>query len=661
MSDDQRPAKRVRQACEPCRRKKSRCPGEKPVCSFCERLGQQCIYAPGEGEMPAVDIAKRLSSVEDKLEELTRSLSRPNSTPEVSVSVSRPALVQQQSEHGYEQPNLQQNDLSTVAHLFLTCCNYQPLPLFHPDGFVETLAGRDPELILAIHAVGLRFGRSPDGSDLRPYIADCARRARTLVMERVGRGPLELSTLQTLCLLALFDFTAGNTVQAGLHLNMATYLAQTANTAGETLGALSSDPDEKRRCLWSIYLLQNLQGDGVQLARLIAGVRTPFDTGSGFSPTYDLGSMPETAPLSSSKEDLDLVSYAIQVGEVWSMAMAYAASRVEPDAPAPWSPRSDYSIVTYRHMEFDSQVPLKYRYDANRFHEHRLHELNQRRDYWGPWLFTQFLYLAIPCLLNHPFLLSRRLRSFRHTMPQSFIRQSFETITNNAAWILHLIDLIEHKGFEVCDPTLAHCVLIVATIHLQHSFVEDPSFREKARRGFTKCVRFLHPLAQRWPHVQNMIDRLTRLRENVSAGDPQASHSRQAWTTNAQLLWELLVYDRASRYPLPSQLLGSTLSDSSGRLTARMTPDPNFPLVGSAGITGHKTVAKEIYTHPPETVTTPPAVQAEAPAAAVPSIDLDPFGMIGDPTLEGITDHMFLEPESYGRAIEDWWEGDALI
>jgi hypothetical protein len=27
------------------RRKKTRCPGEKPVCSFCERLGQNCIYS----------------------------------------------------------------------------------------------------------------------------------------------------------------------------------------------------------------------------------------------------------------------------------------------------------------------------------------------------------------------------------------------------------------------------------------------------------------------------------------------------------------------------------------------------------------------------------------------------------------------------------------
>ncbi|ETN37423.1 uncharacterized protein HMPREF1541_08414, partial [Cyphellophora europaea CBS 101466] len=40
MESSERPLKRIRQACEPCRRKKSRCPGEKPVCSHCARLGQ---------------------------------------------------------------------------------------------------------------------------------------------------------------------------------------------------------------------------------------------------------------------------------------------------------------------------------------------------------------------------------------------------------------------------------------------------------------------------------------------------------------------------------------------------------------------------------------------------------------------------------------------
>ncbi|KAJ5129051.1 uncharacterized protein N7443_006168 [Penicillium atrosanguineum] len=36
--------KRTRQACAPCRRKKARCPGEKPACSLCQRLGQHCAY-----------------------------------------------------------------------------------------------------------------------------------------------------------------------------------------------------------------------------------------------------------------------------------------------------------------------------------------------------------------------------------------------------------------------------------------------------------------------------------------------------------------------------------------------------------------------------------------------------------------------------------------
>ncbi|CEI63477.1 unnamed protein product [Fusarium venenatum] len=35
----------IRRACEPCRRKKSRCTGERPICSFCERLDLPCEYA----------------------------------------------------------------------------------------------------------------------------------------------------------------------------------------------------------------------------------------------------------------------------------------------------------------------------------------------------------------------------------------------------------------------------------------------------------------------------------------------------------------------------------------------------------------------------------------------------------------------------------------
>jgi hypothetical protein len=50
--DDTRPVKRIRQACEPCRRKKSKCSGERPTCSTCWRLEQHCFYH-GEPLQPA--------------------------------------------------------------------------------------------------------------------------------------------------------------------------------------------------------------------------------------------------------------------------------------------------------------------------------------------------------------------------------------------------------------------------------------------------------------------------------------------------------------------------------------------------------------------------------------------------------------------------------
>ena len=299
-------------------------------------------------------------------------------------------------------------------------------------------------------------------------------------------------------------------VQAGLDINMASYLAHCVNINGQVLGNLYNEPSERKRCFWSIYLLQHLQGEHIRTMRLMTGIHTPFNTGSGLSPSYAsyeapyLSERPQESH-SSDREDLGLISYTIHLSEVWSAAMSYAASRVGPDSPPPWSPQSDYSTVTYRHVQFDSYTPLSHRYHAHHFQDYRLSELSQRRYWWCPWFFIQFLYATIPCLLNHPFLLSMRLRSFRHTMPQSFIRQSFEHITINTAWILHFIDLLEHKGFQIGDPVIGHCVVVVATIHLQHSFAEDAGLREKSREGFSKCLRFLHPLGQRWPHIRNMV------------------------------------------------------------------------------------------------------------------------------------------------------------
>jgi hypothetical protein len=199
------------------------------------------------------------------------------------------------------------------------------------------------------------------------------------------------------------------------------------------------------------------------------------------------------------------MKYALELSEAWRMARAYAASRVASDALPPWNQHSDYSTVMHLHLEFDCRVPLKYRFAANKFAEQDQNLLERRRDYWCPWLFIQIVYAVIPCLLNHPFLLSMRLKSFRHTIPQSFIHHSFEYINRHAGWIMYFVNLLEKKSFHIPDPSLAHCIAVVATIHLQHSFVKDHALRDKAQKGFEKCIGFLRRMGRTWPCVSVMV------------------------------------------------------------------------------------------------------------------------------------------------------------
>lgn len=98
----------------------------------------------------------------------------------------------------------------SIAELYLLYCDSQPLPLFHKDSFLRTLEGRDPEVIYAMMALSVRFAEDlyRDTNELVKLVNGYAEVARSLVMKRISEGPLELSTLQCLCLLSLVDFTS---------------------------------------------------------------------------------------------------------------------------------------------------------------------------------------------------------------------------------------------------------------------------------------------------------------------------------------------------------------------------------------------------------------------------------------------------------------------
>lgn len=291
---------------------------------------------------------------------------------------------------------------------------------------------------------------------------------------------------------------------------MAGYLIRNIRVSDlEFINALDNEQDERKLCHASVILLQNLQGslhafppkdtsdqsnDTCLAAPLFEAMISKKDTRRGTS---------------GLKLDIGINAASMHTSELWALACKYAMDyRI--DTNPPWHPQSDYAMITYWHTEHESCMPLRFRLHASRFQDYSPDDLQKHRDYWGPWLFFQLLWHAVPCLLNHPFLISMRLRNFRRTMPQLFLRNSFEQLTLHSGWIVHFLDLVEHKRFEISDPTLGHCVAIVATIYLQHSFTEDEAFSQKAQVGFEKCLRFLRAMGHRWPHISRQVSQKTK-------------------------------------------------------------------------------------------------------------------------------------------------------
>ena len=96
------------------------------------------------------------------------------------------------------------NIIFSAAEAYLLYCDSQPLPLFDRSSFNSNLKDRDAEVLFSILALALRF------TDFSAEVKDASRYvevARTIISQKIFEGKVELSTIQSLCLLSLVDFT----------------------------------------------------------------------------------------------------------------------------------------------------------------------------------------------------------------------------------------------------------------------------------------------------------------------------------------------------------------------------------------------------------------------------------------------------------------------
>ena len=202
--------------------------------------------------------------------------------------------------------------------------------------------------------------------------------------------------------------------------------------------------------------------------------------------------------------DPGILSYAIQCQHLLAMAITYGIKSLEKDDLLPWSAGSDYSLVQTSALAFESSLPAVHRFVTARFEDRPLQELETNHHYWSPWLLIQLAYHASHCLLNHPVLLSARLKAFRGIIPQHFLETSLKQTTVHFDWITHFVQMIDRTGYRVSDPLIDCCVAVAATVALQQKQAGLAEVCEWAKSGYTICINWLQKKSTIWLNITNV-------------------------------------------------------------------------------------------------------------------------------------------------------------
>ncbi|QKX64599.1 uncharacterized protein TRUGW13939_11774 [Talaromyces rugulosus] len=444
----------------------------------------------------------------------------------------------------------------------------QPLWCFNLDE-LEDQDDLPDELVWSIQALAAPLTQD---SDHWQYYAN---NARGLIMSRVANGTVELSTMESLCLLSYGFFINGEDNLGRFHLSLAIQLCRSAMLDVESTYT-NNDPltERKKRLFWSLQSLEQTYGRQTGLLSISTETWRPW-----FS-TYPKSNKPRPPPLPrdnigcTTPDDIGIWSMTVYFGWIWSRVRTYVYECSCHRMKEPWFHDSMYAMILSDLMEIENRTPLCHRYESVKFYERKAEELRLHRAYWVPWLKAQFLYHAIHTILNHPFLY---IVSSQHNqnlaIPNSFWRRSSELVLLHATWIVRLIDMVQDKQVRMVDPSICHMVAIAATVQLYYCCSADPRLKYKSNVDLAKCRRFLKnfaPLSRACEYLDRTLDKLMSIASGSESMDyedwmPSKIH------LNIPLMWEILQFscndNQSSQEMLTSNLLHSSLTPSTAAAT----------------------------------------------------------------------------------------------
>ncbi|EKD18948.1 hypothetical protein MBM_03190 [Drepanopeziza brunnea f. sp. 'multigermtubi' MB_m1] len=510
------------------RRKKSKCPGERPECSICSRLQQTCSYEVFEPEArkrkrspepirdAQGDVSKRFGTIEQKLEELAASMKKAAPVSHIS-----PNHVTEDSRGYQQQQSPLQGFHSSVARVASLNSAIEGLPpdvvedgvktyfmAFHAQPYNlmcqrESLRPGhviDPVVLDSMLALSIRCSSHPFWSD-QSKLNDCIRALTDDSWKKLvnlySRGDTSLPYLQGLCLLAQVDFADGRVQRAHTQISLGVRIAQSLGYLTEP-ARLEERSEEIVRCTWTLFMLDRT----FSITRLVSPslpyqeFRLPkphWEGALSLNPMYH--NLSTETSLGSGQ---DLSALLVGVYAIWDDVIRYVFATTSNSTTPPWQPGSELATIEYRFADFEPDFST-HRYREVDFPRRAIQEPHLR-PYFASWLCFQLTYM------HHPFIMFIKLQHVIRKVPPSFLQKSYKSSLIHSRWIIRFLNEMDEAGMMLHDPFVGYLAAIAATIQLEHTLSKHSDVAAAARLSFASAVRYLKKLSKYWTSIQELDD-----------------------------------------------------------------------------------------------------------------------------------------------------------
>ncbi|EMD87300.1 hypothetical protein COCC4DRAFT_70770 [Bipolaris maydis ATCC 48331] len=497
-------SKRARQACGNCRRKKSKCTGEKPACSFCVRLQQDCVYARHQhspsnheedlrGSELATSHGTRLSAIETQLKQMAAAID--DTQPPFSKAI-----------------------LSEGIKLFFSEYYNQPCPLLSELYTFNPETDDPPPSIILYPMLALSMRSSHtylnEGVSKWELLDRFTRSSWDLFAEAYSAFDFNDEYLLGLCILVQVDAGDGRMERARTQVSLGLQVAQSQGLlSADSLDGLEPIIRTRRQeIVWSLFLLDRMMlGASSRYPSLpSAAFELPL-CGNGPTPrNWNPQMQSATSSIVRLHTEANHVQYSvlslnIKIMSIWeNVIVDVTRSPSDTDVPL-WRHNSPRASLLTQIMEFETICQMSFHHYSSTGPPTRVLVDPSLRDYFVVWIYFQLVLSVTQCCLNHPFIIYTQTIHHRHVMPITFLQKSYEQSMIYANWVARLLDDIENAHLAVRNPFLGRLVAIAASIHLEYTINQNPKIAVPARMKFERCVNFVKRVAQEWPDMMKTV------------------------------------------------------------------------------------------------------------------------------------------------------------